>query len=129
MLLCSFISDTCCAVCRKPYVASCQCACCMEFVHAEECSMQNPACSDNRICKNCFCLLCKGSFNSDHVCQCHVCDNPATSEEGVICYRCEKISHPYTCAKNIRAKEKLNELRFICQQCLYALSKFLKWHS
>jgi len=118
--------ETCCSVCGLPVVGSCQCTCCSKYVHAEECSMRNPNGSDDRICTNCFCLLCKSTIEtSNHVCQCHICDLPAPTSEGVICYRCEKITHPGICANSIRAKEKLNELRFICKHCLYSLSKLL----
>lgn len=126
---CILLSESCCTVCvvcQLPDVDSNQCACCMKPVHAEECSIHKEHNGKNGlVCKNCFCLLCKGSFNTDHICHCHVCRLPASLQEGVICYRCEKIMHPDNCSKSIRAKEKMNEPRFICQHCLYALSKLL----
>ncbi|KAE8742104.1 hypothetical protein FOCC_FOCC012378, partial [Frankliniella occidentalis] len=50
-----------------------------------------------KICKLCFCLLCKQTASDGHVCCCLVCSTEVGSD-GIICFSCEKIAHQSSCS-------------------------------
>lgn len=117
-----------CAFCEGLVGPFSSCCNCRKNVHTENCSISNSNNSlqeSDRICLNCFCIYCKQLSGEGHNCLCHICSVPINIEEDMICCRCEKITHASAltdCCKQIRAFEKENELRFICNHCLYAQS-------
>ncbi|KAK3920964.1 LOW QUALITY PROTEIN: Chromatin remodeling protein SHL [Frankliniella fusca] len=126
-----FLQEPKCAVCTcaiRKAMKSAVCSNCWKQVHFETCSPRHvtsdtieDSTSAERLCHNCFCLLCRSIRKEGHQCVCCVCTLIVDPQVNSLCYRCEKLVHVENCSKKIRAVEKENQQRFICMQCFAAM--------
>ncbi|KAK3930203.1 Protein FAR-RED IMPAIRED RESPONSE 1 [Frankliniella fusca] len=97
------------------------CCSCAKQVHFDQCSFAQSGTKEQRLCKNCFCLLCRTQRAEGHTCSCCVCEVIVNAADDMLCYRCERIAHE-RCSKQIRAAEIGNQLRYICNHCFAAMA-------
>ncbi|KAE8739578.1 hypothetical protein FOCC_FOCC014921 [Frankliniella occidentalis] len=115
-----FLSESKCTVCfNLDSSRKVKCCNCCKQVHFDNCSFASG--TEERLCKNCFCLLCRSANLDGHKCLCPVCQRSVISSRDKLCYRCERLVHD-NCSEEIRAPELNNDLRYICRHCFSAMA-------
>ncbi|KAK3926036.1 Death-inducer obliterator 1 [Frankliniella fusca] len=116
-----------------------KCAQCKVPIHAFGCSVPRGEGEEGHggndlLCINCskmptsktpaICPICRKNGGNGHTCSCHICTMIiSSSPDNVVCYRCKRMCHGFTCSSLIEAAELEagDNIKFICSACEHAL--------